>query len=262
MRTLHPTSPALILGAAFWLGAGLGCEADQITPPRPDSGVASADGGTDDPLALTPGMTFRYQASLTYRAQAAGAEKNAQFELTLTLTAVNDLRGAGESSLSFTATGMNLRNDDFDPTADFDSFVAQLGPAQTTDQVGSGAVTANLEDVPVQPPRPVGGNKVLPKAVPFFLDLRADDRVRGAFAEAHSADQPQVVDPSQHPSGRYAFNYTTRTEMYGFNYPQGTPRAIRLEYDPRGFLVRLEEDIGTVSAPPSLSCRLTLVGGP
>lgn len=259
MRTLHPTSPALFLGAALWISAGLGCEADQVTPPRPDSGVASADGGTDDPLALTPGMTFRYQASLTYRAQAAGAEKNAQFELTLTLTAVNDLRGAGESSLSFTATGMNLRNDDFDPTADFDSFVAQLGPAQTTDQVGSGPVTAMLNYVPM---KRANGAKVLPKEGPFFLDLRADDRVRAAFAEAHNADQPQVVDPSQHPSGRYAFNYTTRTEMYGFNYPQGTPRAIRLEYDPRGFLVRLEEDIGTVSAPPSLSCRLTLVGGP
>lgn len=261
MRTLHPTSTALLLGGLLGL-ASAACEEAQVNQPRPDSGVAGLDAGSLDPLGLTVGMTFRYQGNLTYRAQAAGAEKNARYELTLTITQVDDLRGAAESSVAFSATGTNLQNDDFDATADFDSFVARLGPTQPGDQVGAGAVTAGLWQVPDEPPPPTGGAKALPKASPFFLDLRADEQIRTAFADAHQNEQPQVVDPSQHPSGRYALNYTTRAERFGFNYPEGTPRAIRLEYDPRGFLVRLEEDLGNVSTPPALSGRLILVQGP
>jgi hypothetical protein len=258
MRTLHPT-PALALGCALIFTA---CEEAMVTPPRPDSGIAGLDGGGLDPLPLEAGMTFTYRATLTYRAQAAGTEQTAQYEMVLTIGSVDDKLGTAESTLDFTATGSNLSDDDWDPTTDFDSFVARLGPADSTDSVGIGSVTAALSTVPAMPTRPPGSGKELPRPGPYFLDLRTTEALRTAFAARYAMATPQVVEPAQHPTGKFALQWRTTTERYAFNYAANTPRAIRLEYDPRGFLTRLEEDIGDVQTPPSLTCRLMLTQGP
>lgn len=255
--------PHLRLAAAAILGSLLlGCEEDVITQPRPDSGVPPRDGGSAEPLPLEAGMTFTYLGQCTYRGQGAGMERNSQYRLIVTIQSVDDRGAAGPSSLQFTATGENLLGRDWDATADFDLWVARLGPAQASDVVGPGAVTVDLSEVPTIPSPPSPPPKRLPVASSFFLDLRQSAGLQAAFAEAYAGRSPQVVDPERDINGQWVFSTAGRDETIVYYPPPAKTRSVRLAYDPRGFLVRLSETLGDTSTPPAATCFLNLDSGP
>jgi hypothetical protein len=237
-----------------------GCSDDTIGMIRPDSGAPLRDGGSDDPLDLRAGMTFAYRAILTYRDAALGAERNSQYELTLVIDSVDDNGAAEESTLRFHASTWNTIDDDWSATADFDSWVARLGPAKNDDQVNMEPVTARLWQVPAIPPAPMPA-KQLPDAGTFFLDLRRVDALRADFASTYGGRNPQVVDPAMN-AGSWRFALSGRDESI-FYYPdRAKTRQVFLHYDPIGFLRRLEESIGDAATPPSATCRLELMSGP
>lgn len=248
--------------AVVCLGA-LGCEEDVINTSRADTGVITQDGGVLEPLALLPGMSFKYTAFVTQRAQDAQTERTTQFELTLTIETVNDTLGVGPSGLTFSAVGRNLAVDDWEATADFDSWIARLGPTLGIDQVGGDDVSVDLSQPPQIPPARSPQGKPLPVNGGFFLDLRATENLRTAFAARYESQQPQIVDPATNPTGmrwRFAFSGADPSIFY---YPDAQKtRALALEYDPRGFLVRLEESIGSSERRPHATGRLMLTEGP
>jgi hypothetical protein len=258
----RPTPPLALVAllAGGWLSSGLvACEEDVIVQPRPDSGVQRPDAGAFGPLPLQPGMTFTYLGQCSRRG-SGGAEINSRYTLTLTIRTVDD-QGPGASSLDFAATGQNETGRDWDQTADFDPWVSRLGPAKTIDRVGDAVVTADLSAAPTIPPAPVPpAGKTLPASGTFFLDLRETSALRAAFAEEYAGRQPQVVDPSRDVNGRWVFSLQGADPSI-FYYETKT-RRVRLEYDARGFLFRLDETIGDTSRPPSASCILTLTVGP
>jgi hypothetical protein len=244
----------------FTLLVLLACDEPVINRPREDAG-GPGDSGIDGPLALAPGMVFTYDAILTHRGQAQGMERNSRYTLVVTIGSVDDQGGRGDSTLSFTATGMQTLNDDWDGPTDFDLWVARLGPALVTDAVSADPVTEALTSPPRIPPVPTPPKR-LPRDGTFFLDVRAIDRIRAAFSDAHQGQQPQTVDPGMSGVDRWVFSFAGPDGSI-FYYPDPSKtRSIRLEYEPRGFLTRLDETIGDASNPPSANARLTLMSGP
>ncbi len=266
MRTLSVTPFGLTLGPVIRIGvlgafALSGCEDEPIQMLRPDSGAPQRDAGTSGPLPLTQGMTFSYNAFLTFRGAAQGQERNATYTLEYTIDAVDDQGGVAESSITVSASGSNTLNDDWEPTADFDSWVARLGPALTEDRITPGGTNVMLEQVLEAPPAPAPPPKTLPRPDTFFLDVRKISDLKVAFSEKYQGRSPQTVDP-QDNNGTFLFAYGGAEPAYAFHYDAGTNRTIRVEYDPRGFLVRLDEQIGEANDPPSLTARITLTSGP
>lgn len=238
----------------------LGCEEDPINRGRNDAG-APRDSGAKGPLLLEPGMTFTYDAILTFRAQAQGQEENSRYTLTVTIDSVDDQGGEGQSSLAFTATGMRTLSDTWASTTDFDLWIARLGPSHADDVLAGMAVTEDLWDPPVIPPPPSPPPKMLPAPGTFFIDVRQIEQIRADFSMAHQGQRPQSVDPGMSPTETWDFAWSGPDELY-FNYPDPTNRDVRLSYDQRGFLVRMDETIGDASNPPSANARLTLTSGP
>ena len=228
---------------------------------RPDAGiVGTADTGVVDPLPLEAGMIFQYRGQLTFRDPRAGQEEDSQYQLTVEIVDVDD-RGAGQASLRFSATGMQSFDRGWEPTADFDSWVARLGPSLPGDTVGAAPVTHTL-DLPPRLPSPPQGGKTLPVAGSFFIDVRAIDDVRATFATENAARRPQVLEPDQSPAGRWTFATSgDDPDLFYYGDPPKT-RSVRLEYDRRGFLVRIDETINDPASPPSGSFSLVLQSGP
>src|SRR5690606_32764591 len=143
-----------------------------------------------------------------------------------------------DSSLTFSATGMRTLNDTWDPTTDFDLWIARLGPAKPDDVVSSTPVTDGLADPPEIPPPPTP--KMLPAPGTFFLDVRRIDPIRAAFSMAHQGQRPQTVDPTMSPTETWDFAFDG-PDAFAYHYPDPTDRSIRLSYDQKGYLVRMDE---------------------
>src|SRR5688572_14513770 len=139
----------------------VGCEEDVIDMRRRDTGVVP-DSGIGGPLPLQPGMTFIYEATLTYRSDAV-AEETSLYMLKVRIASVEDRGSEGDSSLTFTSTGTNRLDDDFQLTSEFDLWVARLGQAQDTDLIDPTAVNDVLSDPPQIPPPPSPPPKRLPQ---------------------------------------------------------------------------------------------------
>ncbi|MCA9551236.1 MAG: hypothetical protein KC933_14465 [Myxococcales bacterium] len=233
------------------------CEDTQLTQGRADSGVAaSADAGTDGPLPLEAGMTFTYEGRLTARGVSAGDEKSAVYTLVVHIDSVADRGAAGESTLAFSATGQNLLNQDWTDVWDFSSWVARLGPALQTDLVGAAAVTANLSQVPQLPTR--ANPKVLPTGS-FFIDVRRIVDLRVRFAEVYADAHPRVVDPAQN-GGKWLFELEgDDSAIITYDVQR---RKVRIEYDPRGFITRIDETLGELGSGNSGTNTLVLKTGP
>lgn len=257
MRHLDRASVAVAFGLVSVVAiTASGCSDDQISRPRADSGVAPGDGGSNDPLALEAGMTFTYRGILTRRGQAQGDEQNSLWTMTVTIDSVTDPGGNGSASLRFHVSDVTTTVDDWDATADFDSWVGRMGPSLRDDAPSTEPVTADLSHGPAIPPPPT------PKALPFagnwFLDVRDIEAIRAAFVDAHSAMSPQTADPSG-VGGKWRFTISGADQIV--YYPVKT-RTVALSYDPRGFLTNVEETIGDVAMRPSASCRIELTSGP
>jgi hypothetical protein len=249
--------PSLALALTL-AGTSAACEEEVINRPRADAGSVGVDAGSFEPLGLAAGMRFTYLGQCTRRGEG-NREQNGRYQLVLTLSAVED-RGPGASAVRFAATGTNLEGRDWDPTADFDPWVARLGPASPSDRVGAEVTSADLSDPPSLPPPPTPpAGKVLPRPGTFFVDLR-DPGLRADFVAANEGRRPQVVDPANGVNMRWAFSTEGRDDAL-FYHPTKT-RRVRLEYDARGFLTRLDEAIGDTASAPSTTCTLTLTAGP
>ncbi len=252
--------PSAFLLAALALPPLAGCEDDPFTMARADTGVLPMDGGTNGPLALEVGMTFRYQGVLTTRLSAQ-EEHNSTWLMTVTIDAVDD-QGAAASSVTFSAGDVTTSDDDWAPTDDFDSWVGRLGPSQQEDTVSSAPVLSMLTSPPTIPGRPGrGGVKTLPVPGTFFLDMRDIDAIRAAWAQDHADNRPRVGDPSDN-AGRWVFEMDGEDPTV-FYYPS-KERKIRIEYDPRGFMQRIEENLGDPDrqTPPYAFNRISLMSGP
>lgn len=233
-----------------------GCDKTEIIMDRPDSGSIEQDGGTAGPLALVPGMVFTYQGRLTARGPSQGDEKSSVYTLTVTIDAVTDLGASGDSRLSFSVTGANQLNQDWTDVFDFSSWVARLGPALRTDQVGAAPLDVNLSQVPQLPSR--ANPKVLPTGS-FFIDMRKVTDLRVRFAEIYADSRPRVVDPSQN-NGTWLFEIDGEDPTI-ITY-EVQRRKVRIEYDPRGFITRIDETIGETGMEPTGSNTLILQTGP
>ena len=248
---MHRAALLLVLSAA-----AAGCEDTGFTMDRPDSGVALTDGGVTGPLALEPGMTFTYQGRLTARGVSVGDEKSSVYTLTVRIDAVEDRGGAGDSTLTFSATGQNQLNQDWTDVWDYSSWVARLGPALPAEVVGAAAVDVNLAQVPRLPDR------TNPKTLPtgsFFLDMRQLVALRVRFAEVYADARPRVVDPSQN-GGKWLFEIDGDDPAiitYDLQH-----RKVRIEYDPRGFITRIDETLGETGSGNSGTNTLVLQQGP
>lgn len=243
--------------ALLSLAAGtLACEDTEIIMDRPDSGSAVTDGGASGPLALEPGMVFTYQGRLTARAPSQGDEKSSVYTLTVTIDSVDDRGAAGSSHLVYSATGANLLNQDWTEPYDFSSWVARLGPALDSDVVGAGTVDVDLSAVPQLPDR--RNPKVLPTGS-FFIDTRKIEDLRARFSEVYADARPRVVDPENN-QGTWLFEIDgTDPGIITYEVPR---RAVRIEYDPRGFVTRITEDLGESGTEPTGVNFLTLQTGP
>jgi hypothetical protein len=239
------------------IGLLIGCEKDVIDMRRRDTGVVP-DSGIGGPLPLQPGMAFVYQATLTYRSDAV-AEETSLYMLKVTIAAVDDQGPEGDSTLTFTSTGANRLDDDFQATSEFDLWVARLGPSQDTDLIDPTAVTETLTDPPAIPPPPSPPPKRLPQAGSFFIDVRAIDRIGQQFTEAHQSESPQVVPPSPGAES-WTFSYAGMDPT--IFYLTNKMRSMRLEYSESGWLTRIDETIGDPNFPPSANARLMLMSGP
>ena len=235
----------------------VGCEGDVIDMRRRDTGVVP-DSGIGGPLPLQAGMTFVYQATLTYRSDAV-AEETSLYMLKVRIVSVDDQGPEGDSTLTFTSTGANRLDDDFQLTSEFDLWVARLGPSQDTDLIDPTAVEDALTDPPEIPPPPSPPPKRLPQPGSFFIDVRAFDRIGQAFTEAHQGMQPQVVAPM---SGSESWIFSFQGEDPTIFYLSNKNRSMRLEYSASGWLTRIDETIGDTTNPPSANARLILMSGP
>ena len=205
-------TPAPILGLVL-LGA-VACGDETFSRGRMDTGV-NTDSGMYPPLALKAGMTFTYQGELHFRAQAQNEERDSIYTLRLTIDSVMDGGSSADSTLKFSAEGMQMFNNRWDPTTDVDLWVARLGPALNTDVIPSTVVTEALS-TPPKIPDPTTPKK-LPVAGTFFLDVRKMDQIRSSFFENHQGEQPQTVDPTMTPDETWQFGYS-RDERYNFYY--------------------------------------------
>ncbi len=182
----------------------------------------------------------------------------------LTIDSVDDQQGAAPSTLAFSATGQNMLAQDWSEQVDFDSWVARVGPALRTDMVSASAVTAQLHLPPTLPPAPSPPPKQLPSPLGFFIDVRAINDIRAEFAKVYKDMRPRVVSPEMN-NGRWLFSFEGMDSSI-FYYPDAAKyRKVSLEYDPKGFLMRIDEIIGDVNDPqarPRASCRLMLTSGP
>jgi hypothetical protein len=248
MRT--PT-PILLVAVLF------GCEPDLINMGRRDTGVIP-DSGIAGALPLLPGMTFTYRGTLTYRDES-NREQTSLFDLTVVIASVDDQGVEGESSLEFTATGMNLLDDDFAPSSEFDLWVARLGPTQAEDVMAPVAVHETLFDPPAIAPAPTPP-KQLPRGGAFFIDVRQTDQITGAFSQAHQGQQPQVTPPDMSMAERWVFSFTG--EDPSIFYYSNKKRSVRLEYDRNGWLARLDETISDGEHRPWVDAKLILMAGP
>ena len=242
-----------LLAVALAGFCSIACEDDAISRARPDVGALPTDGGISGPLPLQVGMSFTYRGILTAREDQA-VERNSVYDLTLTITAIDEDAG----TLAYSATGANTLADDWTEPFDFSAWVGRVGPTLRDDEVlAARTVTVGLLDAPGAPER--SNPKVLPAAGPFFFDVRAIDQLRADFSQAFAAGQPTVTDPSQ-ANGRWRFSFTIEDPtIITYNLQR---RQMVLEYDARGFLVRMTETLGQIDNPPSGDFRLELQAGP
>lgn len=232
------------------------CADTEIIMDRPDSGTIVTDAGNAGPLALEPGMVFTYQGRLAARAVSQGDEKTALYTLTVTIDSVQDEGLNGASRLTFSATGSNMLNQDWGDVFDFSSWVARLGPGLRGDVVGAAAVNVDLSKIPQLPAR--RNPKILP-AGSFFLDMRQVTDLRVRFADVYADSRPRVIDPSQN-NGTWLFEIDgTDPEIITYEVQR---RKVRIEYDPRGFITRIDETLGESGTEPSGSNTLILQSGP
>lgn len=240
-------------------GLAAACDDDVLNMQRADIGVA--DTGVGDPLALEVGMSFQYRAQLTYRDSGAANEGSSIYEIEVAIQSVED-RGAGQSALGVTVTGTNLLAQDWTDNRDFDLWVARLGPARRVDQVDLAPITVNLDGAPTLPPAP-SPTKSLPQPDSFFLDFRALEGIRADFNQSHADRQPRIVDPSSNTEGEWIFSYDGPDDSVFFFSMANQRRAIRLQFDPRGFLTSLSEEVGAESpGTPRATANLQLISGP
>lgn len=257
MRHLDRASGALAFGLLCSVAiTSAGCSDDQISRPRADSGVAPGDGGSSEPLALEAGMTFGYRGILTRRGQAQGDEQNSLWTMTVTIDSVTDPGASGSASLRFHVLDVTSSIDDWDATADFDSWVGRMGPSLRDDAPSAEPITVDLSRGPAIPPPPTP--KVLPSPESWFLDVRDIEAIRAAFVDANATRSPQTADPTG-VGGKWRFSSSGPDQIV--YYPVKT-RAVSLSYDPRGFLTNVQEDLGDLNMRPSASCRIELISGP
>jgi hypothetical protein len=243
--------------AAGFLGA---CSSDPITKGRADSGVPLGDGGVEGPIAYRVGMKFGYVATLVYR-NSTGEDSRSIYNLTLTVTQVDDEAGRAESTITVTATGSQTFQQNWNPTAGFDSWIARLGPSDTGDVVDSAPLVVHLGHPPAMPPPTP---KHLPVDGVLFLDLRDDAAIRSAFFDAFQGTglMPGFVPPSQHPLMRWELRLSGMDTSIQY-YPAALKqRDLTLEYDQRGWLLEATEQIGSNTMMPVGNFHLVLMWGP
>ena len=229
------------------------CEGEQLGGFRTDVGFAEMDGGTLGPLPLSPGDRFMFSARLTARDSAAIEDRSALYTLDITLNSVDDQGDRAESHLTFSAQGENTFNRDWTEVYDFSSWIGRLGPSLTTDQISNQTVEVGLGQIPELPSR------AIPKTLPsgnLFVDLRRIETIRDQFAEVHQDHQPRVVDEAMN-NGRWRFEYQL-TDPTIITYDVQT-RAVAMEIDTRGVVVRLEESLGNIDQPPFATTVLELM---
>ena len=232
------------------------CDEAQIIMDRPDSGSAVVDAGISGPLPLEAGMVFTYQGRLTARAPSLGDEKTALYELVVTIESVDDQGLNGRSRLTYSATGQNVLNQDWTDPYDFSSWVARLGPALRGDVVSGQTIDVDLSAVPSLPER--RNPKELP-AGSLFIDTRKIVDLRARFAEVYADARPRVVDPGSN-QGTWLFEHDgTDPTIITYEVPR---RKVRIEYDPRGFVTRIQEELGESGTEPTGVNVLTLENGP
>lgn len=210
---------------------------------RPDSGIRT-DAGTFGPLPFMVGQVFSFDGRLTARDGAANTERSALYNLTVTLTAVEDGRETADSFLEYTVVGQNAVSRDWTDPYDFSSWVGRLGPTLMGDVVGGTTVRQNISQLPELPPR--SNPKALPQGG-FFVDLRGVTKLRAEFAQNRMNDMPRVVDPGNN-GGQWLFEYTENDPQI-FTYGVST-RAITMSFNEQGVLVRLTEGLSTMASPP------------
>jgi len=254
----RPT-PRCAIALLVWAAA---CDDTVIAPPRPDSGIATPDGATSDVLALMAGWSFRYRATLTRR--EGTNEFSSIYEITQAITAVDDRRASGPSSITATATGMNLLLDNWDITKGLDSWVARIGPSELGDAVSPLPATIELSGPPDVPPRPGAGRpKTLPQGEIFFIDTRRIGELRIAFSETHAAIGAMTFPPDE-ADGRWRFSLDGMDRDM-LTYPMAVQqRRMDIEYDPRGFLTSISERLGDFDdmTQPTGAFSLSLVSTP
>ena len=236
-----------------------GCEGDDLAAGRADSGVATPDSGTDETLPYQVGMRFKYRGQLNYRT-ATQDERDAIYELTLTLTAVDDKGAQGMSAVTATAGGARIFEQNWDLTAGAHSWAALAGPADATDRVSGAATVLRLDQAPPQPPVP----KRQPPPARVFLDRRRFEQLRRDFTDQYTAIGPRFISPTEDPAGRWVLALDGRDPSMEF-YPEAARRRrTSVAYDPRGWLVEISETLGDTTLPntPSGRFTLTLIEGP
>ena len=225
------------------------CDEETIARGRADSGVAEVDGGLGAPIALRAGWVFEYQGRATRR--EGRTEKESWYSLTLTLDAVDDRGVAGDSTATARATGMNIaaQTRNWEPTAGFDSWVANMGTTDAVDRVAAAPVVADLDDPPRQPVLPFGGaTKQIPADRNFFLDMRRIDALRADFAMRHAMMGPSALAPDG-ARADWIFQLNGRDPAMAY-YPDAVKlRNTVMQYDPRGFLVSMTERLGDSNDP-------------
>lgn len=236
-----------------------GCEEETLTRRRPDIGVR--DAGSAAPLALETGMRFTYQATLTFRGEGAMSEGSARYEVGFSVQDTTD-RGPGESAITVTGTGQNQLDMSWTDDKDLFPWAARLGPARSADTLNMAPVEVALDDIPSIPPRS-GPRKPLPAPGTFFVDVRDMEALRAAWSEVHADQRPRVVDPENN-GGRWLFAYEGPDPTLVTFPSDARRRSVRLEYDPRGFLVTLSEVLGPEDPMglPRATANLTLTDGP
>lgn len=249
--------PLVLFACSLALSA---CEDDVLSQGRED--IGTIDSGALGPLPLTAGMTFSYRATLTFRDSSAPDEGQALYNLSFTIQSVDDRVGGAPSALSVTATGDNMLDQSWDDIRDFDVWVARLGPARRSDVIPGGATDVVLSAPPTFPERPQG-MKPLPSPQTFFIDVREMDALRTAFNAAHVGRSPRVVEPESN-GGRWLFAYEGPDPTAFYFDADKKRRSVRIEYDPRGFLVAMSEVVGAEASTdtPRANANLNLTAGP
>lgn len=251
MRSLLLLLPAVTL---------LACEGDTVVAGRADTGIIPRDSGIDDALPYQPGMRFKYRGQLNYR-DSTQNERDAIYELTITLTAVDDQGAMGMSTVTATASGSRIFEQNWDPIAGAHAWSALAGPADTGDRVSPNATTFDLTLPPHEPP---SAPKRLPPPALFFLDMRRAEDLRTRFTATYGAIGPRFISPAEDPSGRWVLALDGTDANMEF-YPEAArKRKLDAAYDTRGWLVELSETLGDTRLPNSPSGRftLTLTEGP